>query len=435
MLIYLLNDLQCDAGFYFEYCIKSNDCHKDHSYENMQGKHQNINTISFDKTTIAKHSLNVSMLANMEQLRNIYATNCNINRVNFSTCPKPKTHHFIALKVLKLSNNQLKRIHHDSFTNTNHLLEILDLSHNKIEGIEKNGLKTLRKLKVLDVSHNLLQDLDHYVFAKLFALTEINLSGNNLKKIDFTIFHCNGRLQRIKLHGNSITEMQSNPNYKTKSLDLSNNQITNIDVLKYFGILEELSLSGNEKLILKGNIFEKLQPGLTKLYLNFLDLSKIPNFSKILLKLPDLIVLGISNNTLKQLLNINSESLSTLETLIVDGNYLNHIEYEAIKMKLPNLKTIEMIVDSLNCKSMPYFDQTFKFQYSFTSDKSLLFTCTQSSNHYFMYSLVYSVLATFVCLFIVLLYLINRCRRPAVEYKILYSDPTTEIEHNPIYSY
>jgi hypothetical protein len=97
MLIYLLIDLQCDAGFYFEYCNKQNDCHKDHSYENMQGKHQKINTISFDKTTIAKHSLNVSMLANMEKLRNIYATNCNINCVNFSTCPKPKTQHFTYL--------------------------------------------------------------------------------------------------------------------------------------------------------------------------------------------------------------------------------------------------------------------------------------------------------------------------------------------------
>lgn len=131
----------------------------------------------------------------------------------------------LELRELNLSNNQIKNI---KALEPLEKLEILDISYNKIKNID--ALKQKLNLRILNAGHNKISLLD-----ELFARDEFGNSKEiNLEEVDFS----SNRIESIpELNCPSLV-----------SINLSDNQITDIEGLKNAKNLVTLDISNNNKI-------------------------------------------------------------------------------------------------------------------------------------------------------------------------------------------
>ncbi|XP_017102686.2 leucine-rich repeat-containing protein 24 [Drosophila bipectinata] len=108
------------------------------------------------------------------------------------------------LHKLVITNGTLRRIHPQSFTQLNILIE-LDLSNNKIEDLLPNVFDPLCKVRSLVFNGNLLQRIQQGVFHNLKYLHKIELKHNRLISIEIQAFVGVPLLSQIYLDGNELT--------------------------------------------------------------------------------------------------------------------------------------------------------------------------------------------------------------------------------------
>ena len=203
------------------------------------------------------------------------------------------------LKVLKLSENQLRTLEGNvigqslmslHYLNISHCdliqmdtrfldkipeLKTLDLSHNSLTGLNKDHFKNLTKSTFIDLSFNQLSVLDDYAFDSL-RLDYLNLANNDLTNVSRWAFN-NLNCKELKLTNNSnlniyqlrtaldgltgldnldLSFLQikddhlSNGSFKQqaydlKKLNLSNNHLTKLPKLPEFRMIQELDFSNN----------------------------------------------------------------------------------------------------------------------------------------------------------------------------------------------
>lgn len=106
------------------------------------------------------------------------------------------------IKFLSLSRNQIKDITMSlQFYNE---LQVLDISHNKLETLGRTNFESLKSLHLLNVSYNSIKSLDNGVFTGLSHMKVVDLSGNQLERIEREIFWSLGTIKEIILDRNRL---------------------------------------------------------------------------------------------------------------------------------------------------------------------------------------------------------------------------------------
>lgn len=169
------------------------------------------------------------------------------------------------LHFLDLSNNKLTDI--NNVQGVLHL-RVLILSKNMISSIQKNNFDSLKQLDVLDLHDNRISGNFQFsmYFKNLTNLRILNLSGNQIEEIEIT---CSMKaLVELNLRGNKIKNLKIGLNVKglkeiqleqLVKIYLSNNQIQNFDNV----ISDKKMLASVTELTLENNPIEK-DPKLTE---------------------------------------------------------------------------------------------------------------------------------------------------------------------------
>lgn len=198
------------------------------------------------------------------------------------------------LRYLKLNNNLIKGLPRDVFLNTR--IEFLDLSHNFVSIWPVNAFSdvgfTLRSVRM---NFNMLEYLDSTMYMNTQYLTELSLSYNQLKILPDNTFSTLNNLTSLDLSFNPLitanfkelllnipqlrylnlksTGLYSVPtmylNYLTE-LDLSKNQIQDVDSLLDLKYLRKLTIADN-KIFNITTLARNLPPSLRSL-----DISRNP---------------------------------------------------------------------------------------------------------------------------------------------------------------
>lgn len=198
------------------------------------------------------------------------------------------------LRYLKLNNNQLRGLPRDAFLNTR--IEYLDLSNNYISIWPVNTFSDIGfTLRCVRFEYNQVEYLDSTMYMNTQFLTELNLSHNHLKVLPDSTFSTLSNLTTLDLSFNPLittnfkelllnipqlrflnlrsTGLYTVPimflNYLME-LDLSQNQIQEVDSLLDLKYLRKLSISDN-KIFNLTTLARNLPPSLRSL-----DVSRNP---------------------------------------------------------------------------------------------------------------------------------------------------------------
>ncbi|XP_013363106.1 PREDICTED: toll-like receptor 9 isoform X2 [Chinchilla lanigera] len=281
---------------------------------------------------------------------------------------KPKSEDFMprckGKFTLDLSGNNLVKVQSEMFTNLSRL-RCLILSHNCIsQAVNGSQFQPLISLQVLDLSHNKL-DLYHGLsFTELPQLRALDLSYNSqpfgMQGIGHNLSFVSRlqKLQYLSLAHNGINS-RVNPQLCSSSLqalDFSGNTVSSMwaegDLYLHFfqGLksLLRLDLSQNSLHTLLPRNLDSLPKNLTQLYLrnNYLAFF---NWSSLVL-LPKLITLDLAGNQLKALTNGTLPNGTHLRHLDVSGNSITFVapgffalatELRELNLSKNSLRTIE----------------------------------------------------------------------------------------------
>mgnify|MGYP002398143817 CR=1 FL=1 len=105
-------------------------------------------------------------------------------------------------ETVRLSEKKLTEVPQHVLSNTR--LEVLDLSHNNLEGALPAEIRHLSKLQILDISHNNFTGVPAEV-GQLSNLIELNLSYNNLTGLPHEIGNLH-KLEVLDVRGNEYSE-------------------------------------------------------------------------------------------------------------------------------------------------------------------------------------------------------------------------------------
>lgn len=176
-----------------------------------------------------------------------------------------KLHH------LSISNNSISRIEIDTWEFTQSLIS-LDLSHNNISEFKPQHLDCLQRLKHLNLGHNKIQYLMENTFDCVKNLEDLNLRRNKLSWIiedpgAAPPFKPLRKLKKLDLYGNNLKQINS------KSLSSLSN-------------LESLNLGGNALASIQSSAFDHMKQlqKLTIKSLNFICDCEIAGFKRWLTK-------------------------------------------------------------------------------------------------------------------------------------------------------
>ncbi|XP_063105027.1 toll-like receptor 9 isoform X2 [Cavia porcellus] len=241
--------------------------------------------------------------------------------------------------TLDLSGNNLVTLRSEMFTSLSHL-RCLILSHNCIaQAVNGSQFQPLTSLQVLDLSHNKLDLYHGHSFTELPELTTLDLSYNSqpfgMQGIGHNLSFVSRlhKLRHLSLAHNGINS-RVNPRLCSSSLqtlDFSGNTVSSMwaegDLYLHFfqGLrnLHKLDLSQNRLHILLPQNLDSLPKPLTHLSLrdNYLAFF---NWSSLSL-LPNLLNLDLAGNQLKALTNGTLPNGTQLQRLDVSGNSITFV--------------------------------------------------------------------------------------------------------------
>eukprot|EP00102_Acyrthosiphon_pisum_P022330 XP_016659540.1 PREDICTED: chaoptin isoform X2 [Acyrthosiphon pisum] len=279
-----------------------------------------IDTPNLEHVNISHNNIDSINSLTLSHLYHLYEFDASYNKLNQFVGGMPR-----AIEYLYLSHNKIMSLPSDSSTDL-HLpaLKLLDVSDNGIHRVPSNSLTALNLLRWLYLGGNSMQQLDNGAFSGLNQLEILTLNDNKLLTIHPNTFKELPLLNELNLKGNRLEILEPSllaNNEKLKKLDVSHNRLTEIHE-SYFSInkeLEELSISHN-------------------------SLSEFPSS---LAANPNLKILDLRNNEIKQMKSGMVSSMPYLKELYLSENNLNILNEGAFQ-QLPNLTILEMEGNNLN---------------------------------------------------------------------------------------
>eukprot|EP00095_Tigriopus_kingsejongensis_P011078 maker-scaffold23_size669530-snap-gene-5.24 protein:Tk11078 transcript:maker-scaffold23_size669530-snap-gene-5.24-mRNA-1 annotation:"toll " len=240
------------------------------------------------------------------------------------------------LRALDLSHNQLARLDSNLFRGMGSL-KILNLEHNHILTLEANTFQyQAQHLQILYLSHNRIENLHPKAIHNLSFLNSLSLDHNQLRNLHRNALRNCSTLQDLALHNNLLREIpksvRSLPLLRT--LDLGGNGIKHVknDSLKGLSHLYGLRLADNGLEYIDQDAFATV-PNLQVLNLAHNKMEKDNLHMKVLFPLQELRVLRLDNNRLEDI-NGLLQSQSELLWLNVSANRLQWFDYASIPKSL-----------------------------------------------------------------------------------------------------
>ncbi|CAL6057823.1 Conserved_hypothetical protein [Hexamita inflata] len=284
----------------------------------MQQLHSTITMLNLSGVKMKDEDL--KMISTFTHLTQLYLNQCGINTIKYLTQSKidkqKKVRNLISLQCLDISDNQITNI--DRLSKLSNL-KILYLNGNYIENISE--LSKLNKLQQLDLSNNQGDSNLIELISSLTNLEQVNISSNNIENINVLSNLTN--LQQLNISNNQISSINSLKSLiNLRELNISSNQILNIDALANLKNLQILDISHNEKI-------SNYKPlcGLISLY--NLNIMQNPNFQTQMLSAEDI----------QSLIKLKKLNLSY--NIIKNTNIKNiksHILYNFIHLQQLNLR-------------------------------------------------------------------------------------------------
>lgn len=189
-----------------------------------------------------------------------------------------------SLQELILKNNEISDIEAGSFPFPD--LKKIDLSNNRLERINGDVFKTIRKLEYLNLADNNFISFTKLTFHPLSELREIILDNNPIgASLDDTdLFDRDGygltnKIRKISISGINLNTVHDNffiDAYDIRELDLSNNSLTDMFEIPF--TLEYLDVSDNPIYEIAGEDFNDLT-ALKVLKLNNLAISEVAAYA------------------------------------------------------------------------------------------------------------------------------------------------------------
>ncbi|KAI5698515.1 hypothetical protein M8J76_015398 [Diaphorina citri] len=245
-------------------------------------------------------------------------------------------HGLVNLRILDLSDNQIKAIEEGILKGCDNLLE-LRMDHNRFTSIPSVSLNGPRALRILSMAYNRIGTLKADSFLSQRWLERIILRGNRLTTIEGGAFNGLAKIHILNLGYNRLNKLNSDTFQgaeKLEYLDMSNN---------YFDLFPSIalkSLTALKHLNLSANMISKIEisdiSSLGKLEVLDLSRNNIAHLHPgmfINLKALRYLDLGIEENALN--------GLQSLEMLNLQDNNLLSIPASAL-LSLPRLAALKL---------------------------------------------------------------------------------------------
>ncbi|XP_032855128.2 toll-like receptor 1 [Tyto alba] len=254
----------------------------------------------------------------MRPLTNIYVSACVFTCTLWNNIQPTVENEFIA----NYSSNLLTNVPKNISVHTH----VLDLSHNRISGLNISEFISLPDLQVLNLSHNLITELDFSIFTFNEDLGYLDLSHNNILKV-----YC-----------------QTLP--YLRHLDLSFNKFTALPICQEFGNMFRLEYLGlSAAMIRRSDFMYIIHLQLHTVILTLEDFSLYESQSLTALNTRNLdIVFAANQNFIFSLLY---DGMSTAENLrIVNLRYtLSYKDFPAPPLTLlKKIKTTALVLDTVD---------------------------------------------------------------------------------------
>lgn len=276
-----------------------------------------------DMSNVELKTLNSNNFENAVKLKRLNLSSNFLNEI------AEKTFHMLILEVIDLSKNKINKLENNAFSGLLHLQTLL-LQGNKLKTIDGTSISYAPKLKNLDLSDNLLESLETGFSNSVDKLKNLNLGNNNISIISKDTF--------VQFTDLRILSIRSNPlkTFATASimhlhnlthLDTSNTSLDhfNFGPLQNHSKLFEINLSDNNLTELSyGTDAESASFSIKNLNLNSNKLRNI-NGPDFIGKFPELQNLSISNNPFDcQELKIFMDNIKTMTniTFVIDPSFV-----------------------------------------------------------------------------------------------------------------
>lgn len=150
-------------------------------------------------------------------------------------------------------------------------IEILTMTHLRIEDVEPRTFEKAKNLTFLDISHNDLKELRPNMFEGATNLRVLSIMNNRISQIDRSAFKKTTSIWRLHLDGNNIQYLKKNTLKELKQLEvigLTNNQIETLprNLFEFNFELRHIYLQSNKLKIIPFDMFSHLEK-LVSLYL------------------------------------------------------------------------------------------------------------------------------------------------------------------------
>ncbi|XP_046371368.1 toll-like receptor 4 [Haliotis rufescens] len=320
----------------------------------------NIDMIFANSPKLSLHYLNLSN----NKLENISATafanvgslqQLDISHNNMQVL-QPSFTRLNNLKTLDISHNELKSFDGPAVAQLTSL-ETLTASHNRFDDRSQLKLNPMQQLKVLDLSFNTLDDL--ITTGNTIKLEELVLAGNNISSLDMIPQADNLRV--LDVSQNKITVLGPyifSSAVKLEKVDFSRNLISVISHMVFLPNTSHpyiINLSGNQLTTLWFGGWSRAQVlDLSNNQISEVDYNAFQSMS-------DLEVLDLSFNSITGFHDYTFRDLLNLHTLIVSNNSLeNHNPNQKFKYTfngLGSLKTLDLSSNSITHLEESTFDK------------------------------------------------------------------------------
>lgn len=182
----------------------------------------------------------------------------------------------IKLQILDLSHNQINFLDKLIFEHTPDLKK-LDLSYNELNSLDdgtNEAIASLEKLEILDLSYTGIMELPNALFINMKRLSELFINGNNFLSVPESLALVSQSLEYLQLSDNPIEQINHESftgMLKLDKLNISSMSLLSLVEEKAFEPLKSLEVlhcKGNKKL----NVID-VQSLLHKAHLKELDIS------------------------------------------------------------------------------------------------------------------------------------------------------------------
>ena len=352
-------------------------------------KFRKLEHLTIRKSNI--HSVDLDAFFSLTNLRSLNLDHNHLTDTSWNALIK----HSSQLESLSLSQNQFKSLKNLELDSLKHL----DLSSNGLEILENNRFPSLEKFYL---QNNELNSLQLTFLSSVKDLKELNLDFNRLTFLPEKIFQKNSKLIYLSLQGNDL-------NYLTDSSLIGLNNLLHLNLARnrlqfqisqrpfqHLNTLKILNLDRNSPINPTEELLMDLSPHLMEFSLqncnltswnisfaSFGHLQRLKFSSNYLQILPDnflppsIISLDLQRNLFTSIPNFISENSSTLIDLDLSANLISTLEENQL-MKYPNLKTIGLTGNPLNCNChLRWIRQWLEKNYDRDLLKFLQWTCAK----------------------------------------------------------